>query len=88
MDKSSLTSLLTAAFILVMAESCQAEDMKMEKCKINGPDGKSLIKAGMTDCAGGGKSCAGSNGDGDPTAWIYLPAGVCEKIKGGCLAQE
>jgi len=87
MNKPSLTSLLIATFTLVMAESGQAEEMKMEKCKIIGPDGKGLIKGGMTDCAGGGKTCAGSNEDGDPTAWIYLPAGCCEKIKGGCLAK-
>jgi len=86
MYKINLMATMTIALALVAAEPLQAENGNMEKCKINGPDGRSLIKAGMADCAGGGNSCSGSNEDGDPNAWVYLPKGICEKIKGGCLA--
>lgn len=84
--KTSIATLMTA-FSMVLADSSLAEDLPMEKCKILDSNGKGLIKAGMTDCAGGGNSCSGSNGDGDPSAWIYLPSGSCAKIKGGCLAK-
>ena len=76
-----------AAFTLITTEDSQAKSMKMEKCKINGPDGKSIIKARMADCASRTTSCAGANEDGDPNAWIYLPKGACGKIKGGCVCK-
>ncbi|MBX9621412.1 MAG: DUF2282 domain-containing protein [Alphaproteobacteria bacterium] len=84
MNKENLTtSILVAAFAAVFAESACADDAKGEKCRINGPDGKSLIKAHMADCAAVNSSCAGSNPEGDPNAYLYLPEGVCNKIKGG-----
>lgn len=84
MKKGSLTaSILAAAFATVLVEDACAADAKGEKCRIIGPDGKSLIKAHMTDCAAAGSSCAGSNPEGDPNAYLYLPEGVCGKIKGG-----
>ena len=84
MNKRSLTtSILIAAFAAVFAEDVCADAAKGEKCRIIGPDGKSLIKAHMTDCAADGSSCAGSNPEGDPKAYLYLPEGVCSKIKGG-----
>ncbi len=84
MNKGNLTtSILAVAFAAVLAESACADPTKGEKCQINGPDGKSLIKAHMADCAAAGSTCAGSNPEGDPKAYLYLPEGVCGKIKGG-----
>ncbi|MDI9634858.1 DUF2282 domain-containing protein [Geitlerinema splendidum] len=84
MNKGNLTaSILVAAFAALLVEDACADDAKGEKCRIIGPDGKSLIKAHMTDCAAAGSSCAGSNPEGDPNAYLYLPEGVCNKIKGG-----
>lgn len=83
MNKISFTSMIISGFCFVGAESSQAGNM--EKCKIIGSDGKSLIKAHMCDCAAGSKySCAGQNPVGDPDAWIFVPEGVCNKITGGC----
>lgn len=60
----------------------------MEKCRIVGPDGRGLINEGMTDCATTDKQpCAGHNDQGDPASWIYIPAGICEKIKGGIVVR-
>jgi len=44
-----------------------------------------LAKAGQNDCAStGNNSCAGtSKADADPNAWIYVPAGYCDRIVGG-----
>ena len=83
MKNTHITTTVLVAFTLLMAETSQAADTPMEKCKFIGPDGKGLIKARMSDCGAAGSSCAGANADGDPNAWIYLPSGVCEKIKGG-----
>lgn len=43
-----------------------------------------LAKAGQNDCAStGSNSCAGtSRVDADPNAWIYVPAGYCDRIVG------
>jgi uncharacterized membrane protein len=48
---------------------------KAEKCY-------GIAKAGKNDCAStGANSCAGtSKANADPRAWIYVPAGYCERI--------
>ena len=44
-----------------------------------------VAKAGKNDCASAGNnSCAGtSTKDADASAWILVPAGLCEKLNGG-----
>lgn len=43
-----------------------------------------IAKKGMNDCGANGHSCAGhAKVDNDPNEWVYVPAGVCEKIAGG-----
>ena len=46
-----------------------------------------IAKAGQNDCAStGNNSCGGtSKANGDPNAWIYVPAGYCERIVSGSL---
>ena len=53
---------------------------KTEKCY-------GIAKAGKNDCAStGNNSCGGtSKVNADPKAWIYVPAGYCERIVGGSL---
>jgi uncharacterized membrane protein len=42
-----------------------------------------VIKAGKNDCATSTNACHGHvTTDSNPEAWIYLPAGTCEKIVG------
>ena len=55
-------------------------NFKAEKCY-------GIAKAGKNDCASAGNnSCGGtSKVNGDPRAWIYVPAGYCERIVGGSL---
>jgi uncharacterized membrane protein len=56
-----------------------APTFRAEKCY-------GLAKAGKNDCASGTHSCAGmSKVDADPSSWIYVPAGYCERIVGGRL---
>jgi uncharacterized membrane protein len=55
-------------------------EFKAEKCY-------GIARAGKNDCAAtGSNSCAGtSRVDADPRAWIYVPAGYCERIVSGSL---
>lgn len=56
---------------------------KAEKCY-------GIAKAGKNDCAStGNNSCAGtSKANADPRAWIYVPAGYCERIVNGSLTPK
>lgn len=51
---------------------------KAEKCY-------GIAKAGSNDCAStGNNSCGGTSKlNSDPKAWIYVPAGYCDRIVGG-----
>jgi uncharacterized membrane protein len=46
-----------------------------------------IAKAAKNDCAStGNNSCGGTSKlNADPKAWIYVPAGYCERIVGGSL---
>ncbi len=71
-----------AAPALISAQGGPAPEpsFKAEKCY-------GLAKAGKNDCAStGSNSCAGtSKVNADPRAWIYVPAGYCERIVNGSL---
>lgn len=47
----------------------------MEKCKVVDQDGNGLIKAYMAD--------SGINLQGDASAWIWVPYGMCKQINAG-----
>ena len=45
-----------------------------------------VAAAGQNDCQTANSSCAGtSTVAGQPDAWIFVPAGTCQKINGGSL---
>ena len=83
--RMAIASALAAAVAtpsLVLAQSGPAATpaFKAEKCY-------GLAKAGKNDCAStGNNSCAGtSKVNADPNAWIFVPAGYCERIVGASL---
>ena len=56
--------------------------MQMEKCF-------GVAKAGMNDCAGGVSGCAGkSQIDNDPSAYVMVPKGTCDKLAEGKLTPD
>ena len=69
-----------SAIVSAQAEPAPEPSFKAEKCY-------GLAKAGKNDCAStGNNSCAGtSKANADPRAWIYVPAGYCERIVNGSL---
>ena len=53
---------------------------KYEKCF-------GIVRGGQNDCFSPANSCGKtSKRDNDPNAWIYAPAGTCDKIVGGSTA--
>ena len=72
----AIASALAAALVLPAATQAQGN---MEKCY-------GVSKAGKNDCQTASSSCAGTaRRDGQKDAWIYIPAGTCDKVVGGSL---
>ena len=77
-----IASAVTLALSLPFASSAQsgpAPKPKFEAEKCYG-----VAKAGKNDCQTANSSCAGtSRRDAQGDAWIYVPAGTCDKVVGG-----
>ena len=83
MKKRNFLTAAVAVATLSASTAFAAAHKDMEKCKIVDADGKGLIKEHKADCASKNNSCSGSNGPGDPEAWILVPKGECKKINDG-----
>ena len=82
-NKMILASAFAAAIAIPAVLSAQGgpakePTFKAEKCY-------GIAKAGKNDCAStGNNSCAGmAKKDADKHAWVFVPAGYCERIVGG-----
>lgn len=81
-----IASAVAAAMAAPIAASAQGgpapvPQFKAEKCF-------GITKAGKNDCQTNTSSCAGtSKRDGQKDAWIYVPAGSCERIVGASLTK-
>ena len=80
---AAVAGALAALLVAAPAATTLAADGDMEKCY-------GVAKAGLNDCAAGeGTTCQGtSTVDGQKNAWIYLPAGLCDKLVGGSLEES
>jgi len=84
MQKSQFIIASALAAALTLATSAQSSpapkpQFEAEKCY-------GVAKAGKNDCQTASSSCAGtSKRDGQADAWLYVPAGSCERIVGGML---
>lgn len=79
---SAIAAAIAGPSLVASAQGGPAPEptFKAEKCY-------GIAKAGKNDCAStGNNSCAGtSKANADPRAWIYVPAGYCERIVDGSL---
>lgn len=77
---SALAAAIAAPALMLAQGPAPAPSFKAEKCY-------GIAKAGKNDCAStGSNSCAGtSKVNADPRAWIYVPAGYCDRIVNGSL---
>jgi len=80
-----VASALAAALsipVVAKAGPTPQPQFKAEKCY-------GVAKAGQNDCQTANSSCAGtSKKDGQGDAWIYMPAGTCDKLVGGSLKSK
>ena len=74
---------LAVPALLSAQQPVEAPQYRAEKCY-------GIAKAGQNDCAStGNNSCGGTSRiNADPNAWIYVPAGYCERIVGGSLTAQ
>lgn len=77
--KSAVAATGMAAFALAAASgAAMADDKKGKKEKCYG-----VVAKGMNDCATSTHGCAGqAKADNHPEEWIYVPAGMCDRIAG------
>jgi uncharacterized membrane protein len=75
---SAFAAAVAGSALLSAQKPVDPPSFKSEKCY-------GIAKAGKNDCASqGANSCGGSSKvSGDKKAWIYVPAGYCERIVGG-----
>jgi len=72
-------SLATALSVPMVVKAGPALQPKFEAEKCYG-----VAKAGKNDCQTANSSCAGtSKKDSQGDAWIYVPAGTCDRLVGG-----
>ena len=85
-NRSILSAAISSLLLLGLAGgNAQAAEKKadMEKCF-------GIAKAGMNDCSTkkSSHSCAGqATKDHDPTAYLIVPKGTCDKIAGGVTTE-
>ena len=78
--KTAVATTSVLAFALTMASgAASADDKKGKKEKCYG-----VVAKGMNDCQTSSHSCAGqASEDQHPEEWMYVPAGMCERLAGG-----
>jgi uncharacterized membrane protein len=79
-----IASAVAAALSLPLSSTAQSGPVPKPKFEAEKCYGVS--KAGKNDCQTANSSCAGtSKRDRQGDAWIYVPAGTCDRIVGGSL---
>ncbi len=80
-----VASALTAALAMpavVKAGPAPKPQFQAEKCY-------GVAKAGKNDCQTANSSCGGtSKKDNQGDAWLYVPAGTCERLVGGSMKSK
>ena len=77
-----LSSAMAVALSLTLEAAAQAGPAPMPKFEHEKCYG--IAKAGKNDCQTTNSSCAGtSKRNSQADAWIYVPAGSCDKVVGG-----
>ncbi|MBL8660954.1 MAG: DUF2282 domain-containing protein [Rhodospirillales bacterium] len=78
------TMALASALLGTMAMTAVAQAGPAEKPEYKFQKCYGVVKAGKNDCQTMGSSCAGtSKRDAQADAWVYVPAGTCDKLVGG-----
>lgn len=80
---SAFAAAIAAPTLLSAQKPAEMPSFKAEKCY-------GIAKAGKNDCAStGNNSCGGtSRRDADKKAWMFVPAGYCERIVGASTTPQ
>ncbi len=79
---AAATALSGALALGLAVNSTAVSDAEKEKCY-------GVAEAGHNDCATNTSSCVGtSTMDGQTSAFIAVPAGLCERLSGGSLTSS
>jgi uncharacterized membrane protein len=74
--RAAMSSLLAVGATAAVTSASADNHNKQEQCA-------GVVKAGKNDCATSTNACHGHvTSDSHPEAWIYVPAGTCERIVG------
>jgi uncharacterized membrane protein len=74
------------AAVLSMPLLCGAQGGPAPKPKFEAEKCYGVAKAGKNDCQTANSSCAGtSRRDGQGDAWLYVPAGTCDRLVNGSI---
>src|SRR5690554_4767051 len=87
-DMTQQTSLFIASALAaaIAMSAADAQAGPAPKLKYEAEKCYGVAKAGKNDCQTANSSCAGtSRRDGQKDAWIYVPAGSCERLVNGSL---
>ena len=83
------TSMLVASALATAVSIAAIGAVKAGPAAVPGFDHEKcfgIARSGSNDCQTAKSSCAGtSKKDMQADAWVYLPAGTCDKIAGGRL---
>ena len=83
-QQAMIASAIVAALALPFA--AQGEQGPAPKPTFQAEKCYGVAKAGKNDCQTANSACAGtSRRDGQKDAWIYVPAGTCERLVGSSL---
>ena len=75
---------VASAMAAALSFALQASAQPAPKPKFEAEKCFGIAKAGKNDCQTANSSCAGtSRRDGQKDAWIYVPAGACERLVNG-----
>jgi len=82
--KKMTSFLVASAFATAMALPAVAQSGPAPQPKFQAEKCYGVSKAGKNDCQTANSSCAGtSKKDSQGDAWLYVPAGTCERLVGG-----
>lgn len=86
MKKTQLLVASAMAAALALPFGAQGQSGPSPKPTFQAEKCYGVTRAGKNDCQTANSSCAGtSRRDGQKDAWIFVPAGTCERLVGGSL---
>ena len=84
--KKKFVMAAAAAMIATAAQAAEAPKKPVAKKADEKEKCFGISRAGKNDCSWAGGSCHASlTKDGDKTAYILMPKGLCERLVGGSL---